>query len=66
MESKKVTGLMLVLLIVLTGVMSFFAGMKYQERQDTATFQLKIGREVQVDTKKGHIQAPFVDIEYDK
>lgn len=64
MENKNLMG---IILLVLVGIMCFFAGMKYEEKQNRKEgFNFNIGEKVQVDTSKGRIVAPFVDIEYDK
>lgn len=67
MENKNLLGIILLLLILMGGVMCFFAGMKYEERQRRNDgFQFNLGEEVQIDTGKGRVKAPFVDIEYEK
>jgi hypothetical protein len=64
MENKNLLSIILLVLVLFGGIACFVAGMKYQEKQNDG-FRLNIGESVDVDTGKGRIQAPFVDIEYD-
>ena len=65
MENKNLLSLILLVLVIVGCIACFFAGIKYQERQRNG-FQLNIGDSVQVDTDRGRVQAPFVDVEYEK
>lgn len=67
MDNKITTLVGVILLVLLSGGIGFLAGRHY-EREQGSRFELRINnnREVEVDTGKGRIKAPFVDIEYDK
>jgi hypothetical protein len=67
MDNKIITLVGVILLVLLSGGIGFLAGRHY-EREHGGGFELRINnnREVEVDTGRGRVRTPFVDIEYDK